>query len=301
MKIFITGATGYIGSSVAKTLVEEGHDVFGLARQQDKFNALRELGIKPVLGALEDKVVLMKYAEASDAVINTASSDHKEAVETIISSLRGTGKTFIHTSGSSIVGDDVAGESESNQVYSDDTPFTPMDIRRDRSALNNVVRIAGVQDGIRTMVITPPMIYGDSLGLPTVSDQLPKLIQKSKKELAGVYVGKGINRWSNIHIKDLVKLYSLALEKGPSAAMFFAENGEESFLTIAQTISYVLGFKGKTMNLSMMEAIQEFGEWARYAIASNGRIRAVNARKLLGWNPQAESILAWIENSAINS
>ena len=297
MNIFITGATGYIGGSLAKTLVDEGHEVFGLVRSQDKTDALRSIGIIPVIGTLEDNEVLAKYSKASDAVINTASSDHKAAIEVIINSLRGTGKIFIHSSGSSIVGDDVEGETESNKIFEDDTPFTPMRIREDRTALNNLVRIAGIKDGIKTIVITPPMIYGDSLGLLTVSDQLPKLIQIAKTKMAGVYVGKGVNRWSNVHIKDLVKLYSLALEKGPSAAMFYAENGEESFLTIAGSISNALGFNGKTISLSMAEAIAEFGDWARYAIASNSRIRAVNARKLLGWTPKSESILTWIEQN----
>ena len=172
-----------------------------------------------------------------------------------------------------------------------------MAIREDRTAINNFVRIAGIKDGIKAMVITPPMVYGDSLGLAAVSDQLPKLIRLAKDKEAGVYIGKGINRWSNVHIKDLVNLYSLALEKGPSAAMFYAENGEESFLTLAEAISHALGFKGKTISCSITEAIAEFGDWARYAIASNSRIKATNARKLLGWTPKSESILTWIEKN----
>lgn len=298
MKVFITGATGYIGGSVAKTLAAKGHEVFGLARDQNKFSDLQKLGITPVLGTLEDNELLTHYTQCSDAVINTANSDHKAAVETIIASLKNTGKTFIHSSGSSIVGDDVAGEIASDKIYSDDTPFTPMPLRQARVELNNQIRIAGIQGGMRTMVITPPMIYGDGLGLAIESDQIPKLIQKAKKENAGVYVGKGVNRWSNVHIEDLVNLYSLALEKGPSGAMFYAENGgEESFLTIAQAISQALDFDGKTMSISLDEAIQEFGAWARYAIASNSRIRANNARNLLGWTPKATSLLQWIKEN----
>jgi nucleoside-diphosphate-sugar epimerase len=299
MKVFVTGATGYIGGSVAKTLAEEGHEVFGLVRNRDKMDALYSIGIKPILGTVEDKDVLIQYSQSCDAVINTASSDHKTAVEIIIASLRGTGKIFIHTSGSSIVGDNAEGEYESEKIYYDDTSFIPMGIREDRVAINNIVRIAGVRDGIKAMVITPPMVYGDALGLPAVSDQLPKLILKSKEKMAGIYIGKGVNRWSNVHIKDLVNLYSLVLEKGPSAAMFFAENGEESFLTLAKTISHRLGFNGKIESWAMSEAMTELGDWARYAIASNSRIRAMNARSLLGWKPKAESILAWIEKSII--
>ena len=147
------------------------------------------------------------------------------------------------------------------------------------------------------MVITPPMIYGDGLGLTSESDQLPKLIYKSKEKKAGIYVGKGLNRYSNVHISDLAYLFVLALEKGPSAAMFFAENGEVSFLRIAQSISQGLGFKGKTTSWPMADAITEFGDWARFALGSNSRIKAVNARNLLGWKPEADSMLTWIKKT----
>ncbi len=297
MKIFITGATGYIGGSIAKTLADEGHEVHGLVRNPDKVDKLSEIGINPVLGDLEDKSLLIRHAKANDAIINAANSDHRGSLEAFIDALAGTGKTLIHTSGSSVIGDDALGEYESEKIYSDDAPFTPINIRKDRADINNFVRIAGVKDGIRTMIITPPMIYGEALGIAAESDQIPKLIRKSEGEKAGVYIGKGLNCWSNVHIKDLVSLYSLALEKGPSAAMFFAENGEESLLTIAKTISEALGFKGETKSWDIDEAIKELGDWARFAIGSNSRIKAVNARKLLGWNPNAESIVSWIKKS----
>lgn len=294
MKILVIGATGYIGGSVAKTLVAEGYEVSGLTRDSDKMEALSKMGIKPVLGTLEDKHTLVKTIQSSDAVINAADSDHRAGVETIIEALRGTGKTFIHTSGSSVIGDDALGEYESPNIYSDDTPFTPIEIRKNRADLNNFVRIAGIKDGIRTMIITPPMIYGEGLGLTTESDQLPKLIRQSVQRKAGVYLGKGLNHWSNVHIQDLVNLYVLVLEKGPSGAMFFAENGEESLLTIAGAISHALGFSGKTVSWPAAQAIAELGDWARFALGSNSRIRAIHARRLLGWEPKAESILAWI-------
>ena len=185
MKVFVTGATGYIGGSVAKALINAGHEVFGLVRDPNKVAALRNLGVEPVLGDLEDTDLLVKYAQLSDAVINTANSDHSGAVETFIKALQGSGKAFLHTSGSSIVGDDVLGDYESKQVYSDDTPFTPMEIRKERIALNNIVRKAGIESGIRAMVITPSMIYGEALGLPAVSDQLPKIMSISTRMEAG--------------------------------------------------------------------------------------------------------------------
>lgn len=162
---------------------------------------------------MEDTDTLTKYAKLSDAVIHTADSDHLLAVETFIAALRGSGKPFLHTSGSSVVGDDARGETASEQIFDEETPFVPMDIRENRVAINNLVRKAGIEDWVRSIVIVPSMIYGDALALPVESDQLPQIIRKSRELQAGVHVGKGVNRWSNVHIKDLVQLYVLALEK----------------------------------------------------------------------------------------
>lgn len=297
MKVFVTGASGYIGGAVAKVLLEAGHVVYGLVRTPAKVEPLRQLGVEPVLGTLEDSGLLMNYAQLSDAVIHTADSDHREAVETLITALRGSGKPLLHTSGSSVVGDDARGDCESELIYEEETPFVPMDIREERVAINERVRRAGIEDWVRSIVIVPSMIYGNSLGLPTESDQLPKLIRKSREMGAGVHVGKGVNRWSNVHITDLAHLYLLALEKAPSASYFFAENGEESFANIAQSVSEALGFEGKTMTWPVEQAIEELGDWARFAIASNSRVRAVHARNLLGWAPSEEPILSWIKHN----
>lgn len=244
---------------------------------------------------MDDTEVLAGYAEQSDAVIHTADSDHRLAVETFISALRGSGKPFLHTSGSSVVGDDARGDALSEQIYDEETPFTPMDTREDRVAINNQVRRAGIDDAVRSVVIVPSMIYGEALGLPTDSDQLPQIIRKSREVGAGVHVGKGVNRWSNVHIRDLAQLYLLALTKAPSASYFFAENGEESYWDIAIAVSKALGFGGKTVSWSAEDAIAELGDWARFAIASNSRVHAVHARNLLGWKPAEESLLDWIE------
>ncbi|WP_234973075.1 NAD-dependent epimerase/dehydratase family protein [Paenibacillus vortex] len=216
-------------------------------------------------------------------------------METFISALRGSGKPFLHTSGSSVVGDDARGDAVSEQIYDEETPFTPMDTREDRVAINNQVRRAGIDEAVRSVVIVPSMIYGEALGLPTDSDQLPQIIRKSREVGAGVHVGKGVNRWSNVHIRDLAQLYLLALTKAPSASYFFAENGEESYGDIAIAVSKALGFGGKTVSWYAEDAIAELGDWARFAIASNSRVRAVHARNLLGWKPAEESLLDWIE------
>ena len=296
MKVFLTGASGYIGGSVAKVLIDAGHEVFGLVRNQEKASAVANFGVRPVIGTLEDQEILIANADNADAVIHTANSDHRAAVETFIETLTGTGKVFIHTSGSSVVGDDVLGESTTADIYTEETPFVPMDIREERVAINNFVRRAGIDHWVRTVVIVPSMAYGNALGLDVESDQLPVIFKKSIEHKAGVYLGAGVNRWSNVHIADLANLYLLAMEKAPSASYFYAENGEESYKDIAGFVSEALGYGGKIQSWLAKDALAELGDWARFALGSNSRVRAVHARNLLGWKPSHESLADWIKN-----
>jgi nucleoside-diphosphate-sugar epimerase len=296
MKVFLTGASGYIGGSVAKVLIDAGHEVFGLVRNQEKARAVANFGVRPVIGTLEDQEILIANAANADAVIHTANSDHRAAVETFIETLTGTGKVFIHTSGSSVVGDDVLGETARADIYTEETPFVPMNIREERVAINNLVRRAGIDHWVRTVVIVPSMAYGNALGLDVESDQLPVIFKKSIEHKAGVYLGAGVNRWSNVHIADLANLYLLAMEKAPSASYFYAENGEESYKDIAGFVSEALGYGGKIQSWLAEDALAELGDWARFALGSNSRVRAVHATNLLGWKPSHESLADWIKN-----
>ncbi|SRR6266436_2042656 len=102
MKIFLTGASGYIGGSLAKKLIENGHSVLGLVRSQGKADQLQKLGLDPILGSLDDSDIVTEVAREADAVINAANSDHRPIVETVLKVLAGTGKPFVQTSGSSM-------------------------------------------------------------------------------------------------------------------------------------------------------------------------------------------------------
>src|SRR5215831_1944305 len=110
MKFFITGASGYIGGSVAAALLAAGHQVSGLARSDDVAAALAKIGMTPVRGTLDDADVLAKAAHTADVTVNAANAGHRAAVEAMVSALAGAGKTFLHTSGSSIVGTRARGE-----------------------------------------------------------------------------------------------------------------------------------------------------------------------------------------------
>jgi nucleoside-diphosphate-sugar epimerase len=294
MRVFVTGASGYIGGSVAERLRDSGHEVLGLVRSEEKGRLLKERGITPLLGTLDEAAILINGARQADAVLHAANADHSRAVETLVAALERSGKLLIHTSGSSIVADDAFGEYTSPVVFTEDTYFEPVPDRQPRVAINRAVRQAGIDKGIRTVVICPSMIYGAGRGLQPDSDQIPKLTALSQQIGAGVYFGKGLSRYSNVHIDDLVDLYLLAIEKAPAASFFFAENGEASFKEIAESISRTLGFGGRTQSLSVADVIRQYDAAARYGAAANSRVSAVNARRL-GWRPWRPSLAEVVE------
>src|SRR5256885_2523956 len=147
MKVFITGATGYIGGSIATKLIERGDDVIGLARSDDAAAALKRRGIEPLAGDLNAYTPFVEIAKRVDAVINAANSDNPFVVHALLAGLAGTGKTLIQTSGSSVVGNYDNGEA-SETVLNEDSPFTPQPETAGRVAIDqSVLGEKGVQIG----------------------------------------------------------------------------------------------------------------------------------------------------------
>jgi nucleoside-diphosphate-sugar epimerase len=297
MRVFVTGATGYIGGSVAHRLLQSGFEVLGLVRSEEKATLLKERGIKPVLGSLDQPDVLAQAARQSDGVIHAASADQEGVAEVFVAALAKSGKFFFHTTGSGIVNDQADGEYAPATPITEDTYFEVIPFRQGRVRINRYVREAGIDRGIRTIVVCPGMIYGRGRGLHTESDQLPKLIAFSKQVGAGVYFGRGLNRYSNVHIDDLVDLYVLAIQKAPSGSLFFAENGDLSFKEIAELIATTQGLGGKTVSVGIDVLIAQFGDVGRFGVAANSLVRAENARRL-GWNPKRESLASFLASAA---
>jgi len=294
-KVFITGATGYIGGSVAHILVNKGYEVSGLVRKPGDAEKLQSLGITPVIGSSQNLPVLRKEALAADAVIHTADADDSHSVITFLETLKGTNKTFIFTSGSSLVGDNAKGE-KGNFKYTEDVPVGPLLQKAHRVALNDYIQAAAKQ-GIRTIVIVPTMIYGEGLGIKKASIQVPALTEISKENNAGIYIEKGENVWSNAHVADLAELYALALEKATAGSYFYAENGEASLKEIAASISKKLGFGGKITSVTLDEAVKRWGaDAAGFGFASNSLVNSDKAKAILGWKPVHHSILENIES-----
>ena len=292
MKIFITGASGYIGGSVAAELIARGDSVSGLARSEASAAALEERGITPVIGTLDDTQVLAQAACAADVTFNTANAGHREAAEAMVNALAGTGKGFVHTSGSSIVGTRARGEFVAD-IFDEDTPFTPTPQRAARVAIDAMVRAA---PGVRAVVIAPSLIYGRGTGANPHSIQVPWLIALARKAGVAKHIGSGENRWANVHIDDLVRLYLAAADKAPAGSFYFAENGENSMREVCEAISRMLGFGARTQSMTVEEAAAEWGEGpANDTMGSNSRVRARRARAELKWTPRERGLIEEIE------
>ena len=223
MKILLTGATGYIGGTVASRLLAAGHEVTGLVRSEEGAAELRRHGVAPLLGALADRAVLADAACRADAVINAANSDNRDIIEAVLPVLHGSGKAFIQTSGSSIVGDKAAGEL-GTLIYDEETPVEPLPEKAPRVAINNAV-LAAAKSGVRAIVLCPSLIYGTGAGIHKESVQVPRLIALAKESGVPRHVGRGENIWSHVHIDDVAELFLLALAKAPAGSFYYVENG----------------------------------------------------------------------------
>ncbi|WP_027800546.1 NAD-dependent epimerase/dehydratase family protein [Paraburkholderia dilworthii] len=294
MEIFITGASGFIGGSIAAHLVRAGHQVRGLIRKPEHRDELKRLGIEPVIGTLDDRALLIAEAQAADAVINAASSDHEGAVSALIEGLSGSGKPFLHTSGSSIVGDASGGEAAEARIYREDALPEPTADKAARVAIDRQV-LEAAQQNIRSAVLCNTLIYGHGAVAGSASVQLPRLVRQAQKSGVVRHVGSGGNTWSNVHIDDVAELYRLALEKSPAGTFYFVESGEASFREMSAAIARAMKL-GEPQDWPLEEAQKEWGyEMASYGLGSNSRVRGERARKLLGWQPKRTSVIDWIE------
>jgi nucleoside-diphosphate-sugar epimerase len=292
MRVFITGAGGYIGGTVAALLMARGHRVTGLARSPEKAEQLRTAGIEPVIGTLDDTRALADVARRTDAVVNAADSDHRAAAAALIEALAGSGKPLLHTSGISILGDKAGGE-RSDRIFTEDTAFEPAAEKAARVAIDRLVREAA-QRHVRSVVLCNPLIYGRGLGLHPDSVQIPTLAEQARRSGVARYIGRGLNIWSHAHVEDVAELYLLALEQAPAGSFYFVENGEVSFRDMTAAVAAAFGL-GPAQSWTIDAAIAAWGyQRAVFSLGSNCRVRSDRARRELGWRPKHSSVIDWI-------
>jgi nucleoside-diphosphate-sugar epimerase len=297
MKVFLTGATGYIGSVVAEKLLHAGHDVVGLARSDASAERLHERGIRPVRGEIGDTARLTDAVQGVDGVIHTvfdsssldwtaANAGDADAVDALIAGLRRTGKPFVYTSGTGVLGN--TGEV----VYDEDTPVVPSErpaVKALQQRLDTEKAVLGA-DGVRGIVLRPPNVYGRGDGRAVFW-----MIREAAKNLGAVpyAMGSEDNRWAYVHVDDLADLFVLALGQAPAGELFHA--GAQSGLRtqdIAVALSRGMGFGGRTVALEMPELEAAVGSpFVAEYWASNSQSSSDKARRVLGWEPRHLDLL----------
>lgn len=288
MKVFLTGATGYVGSALVKNLTGAGHTVLGMARSDESAANLEEQGIEVHRGELSDPESLVEGAKRADAVIHTAfpqmgpDTDFEEmmgmmttAVAAIVDSLKGTDKTFILTSGAG--------------GYGPQTDATPLDestpIIAPTHAPNEQIVLGATSQGVRTIVLRPTIAYGYGGSLPVMG-----WFGISREMGGGIYIGEGDALISSVYIDDLADLYRLALEKAKPGEAYNAASGSATATKeIAEAISQAAGLGGKTVSIPS-EEIEKAGFIGRL-IATNMVVSTEKAQRELGWQPSGPSLL----------
>lgn len=281
MKVFLTGASGYIGTAVAEALLAAGHTVTGLARSVEAEQTLKGRGITPVRGDLNAAPSLVSPVKAADGVIHTGTTNNGrndiDAVRAMLDALTGTNKPLVYTSGIWVLGN------------TGDTPATessalhPPPIVAWRPALESDVLNA---EGVRGIVIRPAIVYGRGAGLPSL------FVQSATESGAARYIGTGENRWPLVEVDDLAELYVKAFEKAGAGSLWHAVHGESvPMKTIAEAASFGADAGGLTESMPVEQANARFGEPLVQALLLDQVVSGEKAKRDLGWTPDAISIL----------
>jgi len=280
MKVFLTGATGYIGSVVAEKLTSKGHKVTGLARNDAAEAKLRERGIEPLRGDLKDVESLKRGASEADAVIHTAFnhdfSDYEGAVKTentaiaaFAEALANTNKPFIATSGAAFLGDTKEVEADEDFPYDRNSPF----LSRAESE-QDALKMS--QKGVRSIVLRLPLfVYGRG-----GSSFAPIMIGQAKSSGAANYVGAGNEKVSAVHVEDAADLYVLALVTSTAKGLYNVAAETVSLRELNEAIARLLNVKAKS--ISTEEAQKQFGAMFGF-LSINNQLSSEKARRELGW------------------
>lgn len=287
MRVFLTGANGWIGSVVARELLDADHSVVGLVRSKEKGDALAALGITPLVGTLRDLDVLRQGAADTDGVIHTAfgldlskiqdlADEDREAIETFGDVFAGTDRPIIITGGISI--------APEGEVFTEDArPPVIQDFPR----ASEQTAFALANRGLRVSVVRNPRSVhgvGESHGF------VPMLTAVARDKGVSAYVGDGQNLWPSVHRLDSARVYRLALERGEGGKAYHAvaEQGV-AYRLIAEAIGKQL--RMPTKSLSPDEADAHFGPLAVW-VGGNGPASSEATRAALGWEPREVGLIA---------
>ena len=284
MRVFVTGATGFIGSAVIPELLAAGHSVLGMARSDDGMASLERLGAQPHRGELTDLDSLAAGARACDAVIHLAfihdfsrfvenMAIDRKAVETLIAALEGTGKGLIVTSGTAMF---PAGRA----VVETDWPAI---LDASRSGTELVVK-ASADRGVRAVVMRLPQVH-DTTRFGLIS----YLIEVARAKGFAAYVGDGANRWPAAHVSDVGRLYRLAVETAaPGVALHAVGEGGVANRAIAEVIGSGMGVPVRSLSA---DEVGDYLGWMAMFAGVDNLVSNDITRETMGWEPTGPDLL----------
>lgn len=290
MRIFLTGATGFIGSAIVPELLKSGHQVLGLTRSDAGAQSLIAAGAEVHRGNLEDLESLRSGAAKSDGVIHCA-FDHnfsdfvaicekdRRAIEALGAGLAGSDRPLVITSGTG-TGNTVPGQPATEDVFNADHPFPRV--------ASELAGVSVLQKGVNVSVVRLPQVHN------TVKQGfITRLVDLTREKGVSAYIGDGRNRWSAAHVLDVARLYRLAVEKQEAGARYHAVAEEGvPVRDIAEVIGK--GLKVPVVALSAEKAAAHFGWLAMFAgadlIASSAQ-----TQERLGWHPTGPRLIDDLE------
>jgi nucleoside-diphosphate-sugar epimerase len=286
MRVFVTGATGFIGSAVVKELIAAGHQVLGLARSDASVKSLTATGASAHRGSLENLESLRSGAAAVDGVIHLAyihkfpqfllaGRTDKRAIEALGSALEGSNRPLVVAAGTAFL--------------KPGSLLTETDSPRAAPRKSEETTLALVSRGVNASVVRlPPSVHGDG-------DQafVPNIIGIGRKKGVSAYVGNGLNRWSSVHRLDAAQLFRLALEKGSAGARYHGVADEGvPFGDIAEVIGRRLNVP--VMTKSSFQAVLHFG-WLGFLTRLDCPASSALTRDVLGWQPTQVGLIDDLE------
>ena len=285
MRVFVTGATGFVGSAVVQELIAHGHRVLGLSRSDAGADHLKAAGAEVARGTLDDHDVLARAAAGCDGVLHTAfnhdfskfaenARQDRRAIEVLGGALEGTTKPILVTSGTAML-------AQGRVATEADRPSGPSP-RMSESGADDLIA-----KGVRASVVRlAPTTHG-------AGDHgfVPMLIALAREKGVAAYIGEGNNRWSAVHRSDAARLYRLAIERGAGGERYHAVAEEGVlFKDIAAAI-------GKGLSLPVESRPSEHFGWFAMFAGMDAATSAAWTRETLGWTPIGPSLADDLENA----